>query len=322
MTRVLMTSARSFPKLGGVERHVECIRRQISAMGHDVTVLELGEGVRAAASLPKLIKTMRGARYDVLHAHDFMPALITWAAKFITASRAKLYVTIHGYEGYPLHRRYIVAHRIVHRLAEKVLAIGAYIDRWYGTRSNVVIHGGVEESVPLAKSEDPRIIFVGRLAYDTNSLEIAEAFCAAEKRHPDVRFCIYGFGPLEPAVSKMCRGSGVEFAGTAFDVPAILNTATIIVANSYLSILEAFSLAKPVIAYYGNPLKRDYISEIAQASSGLLAAGTPMGFAEALDELIADQERRALLSERGSAYARRLSWRNVANDYLNLWGVR
>jgi glycosyltransferase involved in cell wall biosynthesis len=322
MTRVLMTSARCFPKLGGVERHVEAIRRQISAMGHDVTVIELGEGLGAIRALPQLIKILRNAQYDVLHAHDFMPALVTWAAKHLTRSPANFYATIHGYEGYPLRRHYIAAHRIVNRLAEKVVAIGAYIDRWYGTRSHLVVHGGVEEAAAAPALESGRVVFIGRLACDTNSMEIAEAFSAAAKRHSHVRFTIYGFGPLQDAVNDMCRRNGVEFAGAAFEVSEILKSASVVVANSYLSILEAFSLGRPVLAYYGNPLKRDYISEIAQASSAVAAVGTPQELSAALDELIQDKGRRASLSKRGIAYASRLSWHNVANDYLNLWGVR
>lgn len=315
----MMTAARCFPNMGGVERHVESVRRELAQAGHLVDVVELGEGRRALRSLLHLCGLLRRKNYDVVHAHDFTPALVTYAAMVISRSRRRLYVTIHGYEGFPLRTVYVAAHRFVHRLAARIIAIGAYIDQWYGTRSNVVLHGGIDKIDSAAEPSLQAVTFVSRLAQDTNAVEIATAFAAVSHRRPDVKFKIYGFGDCTERVKGICAGTPVEYLGPIADVAPVLADATVIIANSYLAILEAFACGKPVVSYYGNPLKKDYLSEIAEASKAVMLAGTPEELQGTLSKLLVDRGLRAQMSERGLAYAERFRWRNVARDYLSVW---
>lgn len=319
MMRILMTAARCSPKMGGVERHVEALRTELETMGHDVFVAELGEGIRSLRALPRLALRLFRQKYDVVHAHDFLPAIATWLALRLTGNRTGLHVTIHGYEGYPLRARFIAGHRLAHRLAKNVVAVGAYIDRWYGTRSSVVTHGGVRHAPQSAVPHSPRVVFVSRLAPDTSCMQIADGFIRAGGRFSGTRFAIYGFGPLAESLAALCSGTAVEFGGPVSDAESVVSAATVVVANSYLAILEAFSAGKAVISYYDNALKRDYLAEIAAASSGILLAGNARDLDAAIARLLNDADVRERLAANGAAYAKRFLWRNVASDYLNLW---
>lgn len=316
-----MTAARCYPHLGGVERHVEAVRAELTAMGYTIHVAEVGEGLRALLSLPRLMHMLHSEHYDVIHAHDFVAALVTWSAVIASGVRRKIYSTIHGYEGYPLRKVHIWAHRIAHAVSAKVIAIGAYIDVWYGTKSNVVLHGGVPDASGTEEPSQQLVLFVSRLASDTNCLEVTQAFIAVSERAPHVQFRIYGFGPLKSVVEALCEGTAVQFCGPVSNVQSVLASASVIVANSYLAILEAFSRGKPVVAYYGNALKHDYLHEIALASGAVELAGSIHEIDQLLSGVLADSGRRATLSARGLAYSERFVWRNVARDYLNLWSL-
>lgn len=316
-----MTAARCYPNIGGVERHVEYIRRELVKIGHTVEVLEVGEGLSALRSFPNLVTALRCGSFDVIHAHDFVASIVTWAAARYSRTKKDIYATVHGYEGYPLRPVYVLAHRFAHRIARKVIAIGSYIDRWYGTRSALVVHGGVDDVLTTPEPESPVIVFISRLATDTNSMEVVEALVALAAEYPEAHFRIYGFGPLALSVNEKCHASAVQFGGAISNVNDVLATSSIVVANSYLAILEAFSRGKPVISYYGNPLKRDYLEEIATASKAAEVVGSVQELQRVIGDLLDDSSLRATLSKRALAYAQRHQWSWVARDYLRLWGV-
>lgn len=320
--RVLMTAAECAPKLGGVERHVEALRRELAACGCDVTVLELGRGARSVRALPRLLRVLKTQQFETIHAHDFLPAIVTWIAMRVAGVRIRLHVTIHGYEGFPLKAHYVAGHRLAHRLAGKVIAVGSYIDSWYGTHSNLVVHGGVtpvRTSISAPHEPAASVVFVARLAADNNCIEVTQALIACSGMHGGVQCSVYGFGPLAERVQGMCAGTAVSFAGATVDAARTLSQASIVVANSYLTILEAFSLRKPVVAYCDNALKRDYLEELARASRALIVASTIADLEAAISRLLADRAEREYLASRAALYAERFSWSNVARDYLNLW---
>lgn len=317
--RILMTAARCYPHLGGVEKHVESVRRELLEMGIRVQTFETGEGLRALRSVLRLARVLRREKFDVVHAHDFMPLIATLLAKILAFQGWRVFVTIHGYEAFPLKRLHVWAHRFAHAVSIRVVAVGAYIDRWYGTRSHVVTHGGTDAAGLVASPFVPCVTFVGRLARDTNALEVARAFVAASKAHRTARFKIYGFGELELPVKDICAGSRVEFCGETRNVAEVLEDANLVVANSYLAILEAFSMGRPVIAFYSNPLKRDYLAEIAEASKALIITDSVAELSRLICDVLEDRDRHEVMAERGRCYADRFLWRYTARDYVNLW---
>jgi len=296
----------------------------LRSMGVSVDLLAVGKTSQAGRGINDIVNKLRKDNIALVHAHDFTATLICSIAIALSGHRSiRLYSTIHGYEGYPIKRRFVLAHRLAYLLSRRVINVGSYIDKWYGTHCNVVIHGGVTAAPPSPKVSVPMVVFVSRLAPDTCAVEVAEALSELAKERPSLRVIIGGFGPCESEVRAIIDGvTNIDFIGTVSDPPTIIKSASIVVANSYLAILEALSLGKPVASIASNPLKHDYLKEIADASGGIVVTSSKRELVSKVVELLDTSTSGAReMGEAGKAYSARMSWENIAKDYRALWSL-
>lgn len=319
--RALFVAKSLYPSAGGVERHVAGLQAALERRGHSIVLLEMGPTGKFVRAVRRTASILRSERIDVIHAHDFLAVFCAWIAMLFAGRWCPLHMTTHGYEGYPLKYHFIVAHRVAHRLAKSAISIGAYIDTWYGTKSSLVLHGGVENQGLAAKVRaDRTMCFVSRLAPDTAALEVAQTFVKLSKRRDDCAFVVGGFGPSAGAVGKALEGSTVRYIGRV-DIPeTIFAQCTCVVANSYLAILEALSVGCVVIGFAQNALKVDYLNEIASACPAVrVARSLPELEAMLVAHLSATEEDINVCSKAAKTYAERMTWDNVARDYVALW---
>lgn len=319
--RILMIATRVHPDVGGVERHVEAVSRELEALGHSVVRVAIGSGRTLASAIPRLLRVLAKDSYDVVHAHDFVAVIVAAFALLLRGRKLRPFATIHGYEGFPLRALYILGHRVAHVLARRVIAVGGYIDVWYRTRSTLVIHGGVAPPPRLLDSNGEGVVFIGRFAEDNNALDVARAFADLSREFPGVPFKLYGFGPQESVIrSAVASAPGVQLCGRTLTPEREMGRAEVVVANSYLAILEAFSMGKPVVSIYGNALKRDYLRELSSCCIGLATTGDVEGLTSALRHLLSDRSGNLQMRDLVRSFGERMSWANIARDYLALWG--
>lgn len=319
MADVLFVANSLPPKMGGVERHLAQVAVALRKRGHTVEFFELGPTSEAIAEISSLRATLASGRHDIVHAHDFTAAIISWAAfrTLRTHQRRPLFLTTHGYESFPLKLRYVVAHRFAHAVARGSIAIGAYIDKWYGTKSNVVLHGGV--TAGSAFEPRTKVSFVSRLAPDTNAIAVTRSFARLAKSAKGKTFVIGGFGPDSNQIASLAHGADIDFLGAVVEPAKIFAESSCVVANSYLAILEALAAGAIVVAVADNALKADYLREMA-AASGAVFVCSPNELETALAHALSLSDDELLrLRSRAAQYTARLSWDNVAGVYEGLW---
>lgn len=313
-----------YPHIGGVEKHVEKVSRELIKKGHQVTVLTLKHNknlpdktiyqgikiIRLPYSTSKwgiwknlwphrqLIKTS-----DIIHCHD----VFFWYLPFRFIYPFKpVFTTFHGWEGkFPIPFKNIVLRKIWEKLSSGNICVGDYLKTWYHTKPDFVTYGGVDldqkQPIPAAN----RCLFIGRLDEDLGMKEYLKALkILKQKYHLSLTFV--GDGPFRRQAEKLGRVTGM-----VKNLEAYLNQSPVVFASSYLTIWQALAAGCQVYALYHNPLKKDYLEKFPLAryinisgSADELVAGFKLGTKQP------DSLRQAL---------GQYSWEKVANQYLKLW---
>lgn len=315
---ILFVSRLFKPHIGGVETHLNHLSNELLKMGHNVNVLTtrfqkeleknelIGEIHVSRIEYPKMkiigllyiwiwvIKNIKCfEKYDVIHCHD----VIIWLLPLkIIKPKTKLFLTFHGYEGYPLKRREILVHRFSNILSCGTIAIGKCIDKWYGTSSDIISTGAVDKS--LFKKNPSKCLyqylFSGRL-HDTTSVEKYLNNTIKNK------IIFVGDGPLR----NRCEEYGTV-TGMVSNPIHFYEKAKIILASRYLSILEAIAMDKPVYAIYDNPLKKDYLMMTPFAKH--------IRIGKRFDKYITYKYPKEL-----KEWIKKQTWEKMAQDYIKLW---
>ena len=160
--KVLFLTRLYYPHIGGVERHVRGICRELSKRHHIKIITqkydnslkdyEKIDGVEVhrmrAEGKWEIWSWMKSHQdlldwADVIHAHDvyfwIMPYKLMHPAK-------KTCVTFHGWEGeYPVPWRNKIVRKISERLADGNICVGDFIAKWYGTKPDYVTYGAVDQ---------------------------------------------------------------------------------------------------------------------------------------------------------------------------------
>ena len=245
--KILFLSKHKYPHIGGVEKHIQEIGERIENLGHSITTIS-EEDIK-----PPHIKYL-GLFYiwywlfknrklitnsDIVHIHD----VFIWYLPFrFIYPRTKSFVTFHGWEGkWPLTYWSILNKKIANKLSSGSIAVGNYINKYYGIKTDYVIHGGVTS---LRQGYDRQaktlnsIVYLGRQDIDTGINEFKEWFKLQSKKY-QVKYITN-----EPSPEKY------------------LKTAQYCVPAGYLSYLEAKNNGCKILTFANNPLKVDYWSEI------------------------------------------------------------
>jgi glycosyltransferase involved in cell wall biosynthesis len=262
----------------------------------------------------------------VIHFHD---TIIYPVLPFLSSLGLlkKTYITFHGWEGVcPPMPRVVNRRRKIASAIKGSIAIGAFIEKWYGTKSNYISYGGVDvERYGMIKQSgcDPnelRIGYFGRFEPDTGLLEVVEAVQNCNRQlNQKVRLDLYGAGSLR---DRLCALNEEEAVVTplpiAKDPSAVLAKYSIVIASGYLTILEALCAERIVFAQYNNELREDYLRMHPAASSIFICKETG-DFVAGILRCLSDPAGVAAKSKVGWDWAKRQSWEKVAATYTELW---
>lgn len=325
------------PHIGGVERHVEEISRNLVKKDLSITIItekfdeSLVENekkgsikiIRIPISLSEKNKKFeiwkwfiknRGAirNFDVIHIHD----VFYWILPIIfILDRKKLFVTFHGYESFPIKISEKIQKKIAAKYCSGSIAVGEFINKWYNIASNAVIYGGVDAKIIPAKSKKNslksiRMLYIGRLSDDMGAKIYADTLSSLKKDKYKFELVVCGDGVYRSEFEKLGR-----VLGFVKNLEPYINSSDLVFSSSYLTMLEALKLKKPVFSVYGNELKKDYLSN-SPFNQYISISSNSKDLKRSIKKSIP-----ASTVEEGYLWSKEQSWNKIAQTYLKLWRI-
>lgn len=297
---------------------------------------------RALRSLMALVRLFRHEKFDILHVHTPVAAMIGRAAARLVGIPLVVY-TAHGFYFHddmpPWKRRVFIALErmagcwtdllltqseedkttaVSERImpAEHVLAIGngVDIDRFDPAR----VGNGLETRRILEIPQNARVIgFIGRLVKEKGIVEFLSAARILAERAPNVWFLVVGERlasdhaadvTADIAAASAVLGPRLVLAGLRSDIPELLAAMDVFCLPSWRegmprTIIEAMMMAKPVVATDIRGAREEVVS----GDTGILVpVRSPEQLASALGSLVEDVSLAHTMGESGRARALRL----------------
>lgn len=344
---ILFIAPNYLPHIGGVERHLQNLCEEMLKDNHQITILTMKhdnsykdyelkntlEIIRISKSTKRFINRINILRYiflnikmilkyDVVHFHDFNTfySYGVFMYPVLKLFSKKIYITFHGWEGdIPPRKSVIIKRRIAQKLTNANICIGHFIQKWYGTKADIVSYGGVKKVIDLSTKKEEYILFTGRLANDTGILSYIKAWKVLSKKNSDLRFVICGDGALRREIELYVKKNNIKrvvFKGFVTNIQSYIQNAKIVFTSGYLGILEAFSYKKSVISIYDNELKKDYLKMIPNYQNMMWVINNNQdNILTAVDEAINDRYKKEIAYK----FSLENSWEKVKKDYYRLW---
>ncbi len=348
MQKTLHLTPSYLPKRGGVEIHVHEISKRLKKRGYDTTVLSFAQiksikkkredGV-SVIRLPrpktenkflyklKIWKVIWSQKelfksQDVIHVHDVFWMILPMLALI----RKKVFLTHHGWEGkYPVPfftklQRYLFA-----KLSRGLIHVGDYIREFYWERPDTVVYGGYEKArnqhamaaMPWnSKSRKSKIevVFVGRLEEVNEVGGYVELISRLRSKNKNVEVFWVGDGSYRKKCEKFGRVTGM-----VEDTAKYIRNADIVFANSYLSILEAQKMGRPVVALYSTKVKQRYLESWPAAEGMVIGNAGSKKIMNEIQELIINNKKRQSIGKNAKQLTKKLTWEKVTDNYEKLW---
>jgi glycosyltransferase involved in cell wall biosynthesis len=350
VTQYCMITQAYPPSVGGVERHVASVHHALREAGHDGTVLVISPTPFAVtdpsvrwvpggrvARVPLtsrarvtagLLPQLPAGREAVIHVHDLNALSVAFPALLLRRALRRTFLTIHGWDGiYPPSSR--MQSRLHHavRSVRGTLCVGAFVRKWYGLGEGPVTYGGVDDfrCPPPADvlSRPLEVAYVGRLEPDTGVLELVRGFLDVWRAEPDsLRLIVRGAGSLRPEIEALARrAQGAIVFREPTSTLEELYGAPVVFASGYLTIAEALRARRIVFAFFGNPIRRDYLV-LHPAAAALRICGSEDDVARELLQCLASGSEMLAAAAEGWAWAEGQSWAAVARQYVDLWTAK
>jgi glycosyltransferase involved in cell wall biosynthesis len=334
---ILFFSRLFYPHIGGVETHALQIGKMLVKYGHKVVVVtekyswsdtDSVEGIqiyRMPVGKENRLKKFRVwvwlwkqrqliTQADIIHCHDVFFWYLPF--RFIFPNKP-VYTTFHGHEmTFPPSKKAILVRKISEKLSWGNICVGAYIQKWYGTKPTFVTDGAIEtvKESHLKKMQGKiKIVFIGRLEPDTGVPLYLHLLDIVKSKHIDFSFEACGDGSLRELVKQY----GIVH-GFVQNVPEYINDADIVFASSQLSIMEAFLGKRIVFAAYENALKKDLLS-LAHFGKWIILSDNPSYLADQVIAVMNNPLAYKNQIENAYQWVKTQTWRNLADLYTQLW---
>lgn len=229
----------------------------------------------------QLVKIIKNEEYTILNAHLLHAEIVSALSKIFFRTSCKLVVTKHGYlqrfmDQYGLDYTKInklsisyLVEKYLQRTVTKNFAVSKGVADFYvqsgiceASQMEVIYHGldaySGDKEIASIRYSDNQILVIARLKKFKGHSLIIEAVKILCEEISDFKLLILGVGEemnnLQNLVDKYNLSKWVAFEGHVENVYDYINGSDIIVAPSLaepfgLIVLEAYSCAKPVIAF-------------------------------------------------------------------------
>jgi glycosyltransferase involved in cell wall biosynthesis len=246
--RILRVAQKAYPDVtGGGAYHVHAMSRDQVAMGHDVTLVTVGDGPRRefrdgyeVLRYPSRASVLgndiapgvawylarHGSEYDVVHAHSHLYFSTNLAAAFRRLSETPLAITNHGLfsQNAPEEVFHWYLRTVGKWTFDSADVVFCYTEadeerlREYGVSTDVaVVPNGIdrgrftpEGEVHEAMPDGPTVLFVGRLVEGKQPGDALEAFAGVLEEHPEASMVFVGEGPLREELEREAESMGVD----------------------------------------------------------------------------------------------------------------
>lgn len=303
-----MVTARYFPYMGGIETHVHEVGRRLARNEINLTLLttlphtaptipreEWIEGMRVIRVpawprerdyywAPEISTLIKEGPWDLVHCqgcHTLVPPLAMMAAK---AAKIPYLLTFHtGGHSSPLRNKIRGTQwKMLRPLlagASKLIGVSHYEANYFrellslpAERFCVISNGStlpaVTTSAPVARSDQPLIISIGRLERYKGHQHIISALPDIRKHYAQARLLILGAGPYESELRALAHKIDVDKYVEFRSIPAsnrqtmaeTLARATLVTLLSEyeahpVAVMEALALRRPVLVAHTSGLK-------------------------------------------------------------------
>jgi len=333
------------------------IRVKVLLVGHNPIVTARFQGSEVVACpggvthLPRNVilvtRSVIRSKVDVVHVFTGASTLLgVYALTLGRVMRAKCVVSFFGREDFVLPN---LASGILFRLSVNLAgsidvnssATGTSLPEKFKIKTHVLL-GAAEEPRSSALAQERRhqdeaavLLFVGRLVERKGVDDLLRAFAIIRSRFPQARLSIVGDGPQRSELVKLAEqlqlSDCVDFRGTrvgaeldqeyarctAFVLPSKDIATDTANEGLGLALIEASMHAKPLIG-----TRHGGIPEIVkQGENGILIPpGDPASLAEALAEILVDEDHAREMGKRGFQMAKsRFSWERATNVLLETY---
>ena len=317
------------PRVGRHERPPE----YVIPVGRSVIVPangSLSNIVLTPRSMRRMSRAFKEQQFDVLHVHEpFAPIISAYA---LAVAECPIVTTSHSsgetLRWYPIAKRVwgILDERIDHRLAVSERAAEAAEKYLTGGPVEVLPNGVVMPDEAFAHAREPHVVFIGRLEPRKGLAVLLEAWPTVAQR-TGARLRVVGADPL--SVRWLMRRQGfssrnVDLLGSIpeDDLTEELLSASILAAPSIgresfgMVLTRAFGCATPVVA---SDIE-GYRDVATPETSVLVPPGDAAALAEALVELLEDEERRVALGAAGRRLAEaEYGWTRIGSRMIEIY---
>lgn len=299
-----------YPHIGGVEKHLFNLSKELVKKGHKITVITqkhkknlkddaILKGIKIIRiTYPKIkflglliiwLKLLKilpeFIKADIIHIHD----VFIWylPLRFILFLK-HVFITVHGWEGkYPIPLKNILYKKFAGFLSKKTICVGKYIEKYYKIKADKIIYGASSGKIILEpKKQKNLIVFLGRLEEDTGILEF---FKFLEKNKGKYKVVFLGDGNLRKKAEKYGKVKGFVKNPKKY-----LLKAEYCAPAGYLSAIEALEASCKLLLFYHNELKKDYW----QLSPFYKIKENP---------------------EKAKKFLQQNTWEKLAKTYLDIW---
>jgi glycosyltransferase involved in cell wall biosynthesis len=263
---------------------------------------------------------------DIIHFHDFGTLIFWFLPIRLLLFFKKYYITFHGYEGYPIKKSNIFFRKICEKLTRGNICVGDYISKWYNTIPDFIYHAATDLKHDGYYIANPgNILFFGRLEIDTGIMSYIEAIRLFQKNNnTNYTFQICGNGKLKETVLSLLKEYKIPYEYYDFqsEIDHFIQRAKIILTSSYLSILESISRGKPVIAFYNNPLKKDYLMTFPEQDKLFFCTDSVEEISNLMLDICQNPDKYKQIMEYGPEYASKYNWSLVTEKYKLLYDIK
>jgi len=318
--RTLMTGLMRRPHLH--QALVACRRSRLAevaaGLGVDVRSVRWSAATDPAA-LVGLVRALREP-WDVVHAHDSHAVQLALLARAMVGRSAALVAARRV--DFPTRRPGIW------RRAERIIAVSAYIRdilvRQGIERSRIeVVHSGIDPSdlepsavgvlrdAAGAAPGQALVAAVGALVPHKDHATFIRAAASVAADHRDVRFAVFGAGPLRDSLAALVSELGLDdqlrLAGEVEDAARSLGDLDVFVMPSReeglgTACIEAMFAGVPIVATSAGGLK-----ELAGDAFPAVEPGDPETLAREIDRMLADPTARKAAGARARTRAEMFS---------------
>jgi phosphatidylinositol alpha-mannosyltransferase len=283
--------------------------------------------VLSPRSIRRIRETLRAERFDVVHLHEpFTPTICTATLAF---ADCPVVATWHAAGNLAWMRPALLVwgfliDRVETRIAVSRMAAQS-AERWLGPGFEVVPNGVVVPAHADPANREHRIVFIGR--HDARKgLPVLLRAWPEVRRRSGARLRLIGTDPLQYRLLH----SRLRFDEDGIDVLGIVpneqRDAELASSKLFVSpalggesfgmvLVEAFATATPVVAS-----DIPGFADVATADAAVLVPpGDERALADAICDLLADEDRRVAMGRAGRELAQRYSWDGIAERLESIY---